>query len=323
MNTSLPKVSVIVAVYNAEAYIDRCMRSLLCQTLKEIEVILVDDGSTDRSGEICDSYAAKDARVKVIHKQNEGVALTRQRGIDSMTGEYSIHVDPDDWIEPDMLEIMYDKAKSENLDIVVCGIIMEFHDRSTEYPQQFSYLDRDGLINSLLHFRLSPNILNKLIRSRIYKDLNIIIPPRLSWGEDMIVCLRVLMSGNKISFIDKCLYHYDRYSNSNSLTSRFDNYRHFKEFIECYPEMRVNFHGKDEIRALNYYVTDIAHKTFYYGDISSIDGIRIFLRYIFIFLNSAHPLRRKLNLIAASIGLAPIVKPIYKRLKKLHGKSNS
>ena len=98
-----PLVSVIVPVYNAEKYIDRCIQSLLSQTLSDIEIIMVDDGSADRSGAICEQYARKDQRINVFHQTNRGVAAARQRGIDMAQGIFSIHVDPDDWIESTML----------------------------------------------------------------------------------------------------------------------------------------------------------------------------------------------------------------------------
>ena len=92
-------VSIIVPVYKVEKYVRQCVDSLLAQTYRNIEVILVDDGSPDNCGAICDEYAAKDCRVKVIHQQNGGVSVARQTGIDHATGEYSIHADPDDWVE--------------------------------------------------------------------------------------------------------------------------------------------------------------------------------------------------------------------------------
>lgn len=115
MNNSL--VSIIVPVYKAEKYIHQCIDSLLAQTYRNIEVILVDDGSPDHCGKICDEYAAKDSRVKVIHQQNGGVSVARQTGIDHATGEYSIHADPDDWVELNMIEELVAKAVSDNADM--------------------------------------------------------------------------------------------------------------------------------------------------------------------------------------------------------------
>ena len=123
MNQGL--VSIIVPVYKAEKYIHQCIDSLLAQTYRNIEVILVDDGSPDNCGKICDEYAAKDCRVKVIHQQNGGVSVARQTGIDHATGEYSIHADPDDWVEPNMIEELVTKAVADNADMVICDFYRE------------------------------------------------------------------------------------------------------------------------------------------------------------------------------------------------------
>ena len=316
MKTDCPKVSVIVAIYMAEAYLDRCMHSLLCQTLKEIEIILVDDGSTDRSGEICDRYAAKDTRVKVIHQENNGVSLARQCGVDNMTGEYSIHVDPDDWIEPDMLETIYAKAKSEDLDIVMCGIVNEFPDRSEEDPPLRGHHDCTDPIRLLLDFKISPSLSNKLIRSELYKKKGMHFPPGLSWGEDMVACLVFFNYETTVGIVERCLYHYDRYSNSLSLTSNSDEIKNFKEFCQIYPVLMATFSKLNGTRLLNKFGTMRAHKTFYYADISAREGIRLFFRHIPMFIHNDEPLHRKINLILSAIGLTPIVKPIYKKLKK-------
>ena len=113
-------VSIIVPVYKAEAYLHHCLDSILAQTFTDWELLLVDDGSPDRSGVICDEYAAKDDRIIVFHKENGGVSSARQKGQDEAQGEYTIHADPDDWVEPTMLEELYKKAKADDADMVIC-----------------------------------------------------------------------------------------------------------------------------------------------------------------------------------------------------------
>lgn len=123
---NLPKISIIVPVYKAEPYLHRCVDSILAQTFTEWELILVDDGSPDQSGKICDEYAKKDQRVKVIHKVNGGVSSARQKGLDEARGEYTIHADPDDWAEPNMLEELYNEASKKEADMVMCDFICEY-----------------------------------------------------------------------------------------------------------------------------------------------------------------------------------------------------
>ncbi len=116
-----PKISIIVPVYNVEKYLDRCIQSLLGQTLKEIEIILVDDGSTDKSPVLCDEYAKKDNRVKVIHKSNEGLGFARNSGMAVAMGEYIAFVDSDDFVSTQMYETLYEKVKDKRLDACFCG----------------------------------------------------------------------------------------------------------------------------------------------------------------------------------------------------------
>ena len=116
----MEKISIIIPVYNVEKYIEECVESVICQTYKEIEIILVDDGSTDRCPEICDSYGGRDSRVQVIHKGNGGLSDARNAGLDIAQGEYIVFVDSDDYIAPDMIEKLYKKAKDKDADMVLC-----------------------------------------------------------------------------------------------------------------------------------------------------------------------------------------------------------
>ena len=122
MNALQPKVSVVVPVYRVEQYLDRCMQSLLTQTLREIEIVLVDDGSPDLCPQMCDAYAAQDDRVRVYHKQNNGLGMARNDGMDRATGEYVTFVDSDDYVAPDMCERMYQAAKEHDADLVLAGM---------------------------------------------------------------------------------------------------------------------------------------------------------------------------------------------------------
>lgn len=119
------KISIILPIYNVEKYLNRCMNSLLNQTLNDIEIIMVDDGSPDNSPKMCDEYAKKDSRVKVIHKRNEGLGYARNSGLEIATGEYVAFVDSDDYIDLSMYAVLYDEAVSSNADAVFCGFKTE------------------------------------------------------------------------------------------------------------------------------------------------------------------------------------------------------
>ena len=144
MNSVTPKISIIVPVYNVEKYLNRCIDSILNQTLEDIELILVDDGSKDGSGQICDEYAVKDCRVRVFHIENGGPAKARNLGIIHAIGEYIGFVDSDDYIESSMYERLYSRAMINNSDVVMCGynivtedsVIHKILNYNSEYSNQ-------------------------------------------------------------------------------------------------------------------------------------------------------------------------------------------
>ena len=212
-----PKVSVIVPVYNAEKYLRKCVDSILAQTFRDFEVILVDDGSPDRSGAICDEYAQKDPRVRVIHKENGGVSSARQCGLDNARGEYTIHADPDDWIEPDMLEALYAKAKAEDADMVICDYYVEFGKKTELKQQQPSALDSETVLREMFQ-RLHGSLCNKLVRRACYKDFQISFPPEVHYSEDLYVVVSLLLHSIKVAYIPRAFYHYNQTANPNSIS---------------------------------------------------------------------------------------------------------
>lgn len=220
-----PTVSVIVPVYNAERSLHRCIDSLLSQTLCDIEVVLVNDGSTDRSGEICDAYRAADPRVKVIHKENQGVAATRMVGIGHATGEYSIQVDSDDWVEPAMLEELHAKAVQEDADMVICDFYYDYDGRKPlkRRVQRPAGNDSLSVLTEMLEYRrISPSLANKLIRHSCYKQFDVHIPSDISHGEDFFTCLSLMRNGSiRIAYLPQAYYHYMQETNSVSLTHTY------------------------------------------------------------------------------------------------------
>ena len=245
----MPKISIIVPVYKAEAYLRRCVDSLLAQTFKDFEILLVDDGSPDRSGEICDEYARKDSRVRVFHKENGGVSSARQCGLDNACGEYTIHADPDDWVEPDMLEALYQKAKSEDADMVICDFYIEQNERQIYSKQQPSALDHETVLRELFQ-QLHGSCWNKLVRRACYTQLDVHFPNGINLWEDQFVNFCLLMNDIKISYLNKAYYHYDLYSNSSSIvrTQCKRNVQEQMKFISYFePRLRKLGNFEDEI----------------------------------------------------------------------------
>ncbi len=216
MENENPKISVIVPVYKAEKYLHKCVDSLLSQTFRDFEVLLVDDGSPDRSGEICDEYARKDNRVRVFHKENGGVSSARQCGLDNARGEYTIHADPDDWVEPNMLEELYRKAKAENADVIVCDYYYEYGNKTIVHKQSFGTTSGKDLIIHIFQMNVSASLWNKLIRKDCIEKAHSAFPKDINIGEDYCFLVSTLMCAEKVVYIGSLFYHYVR--NEQSLT---------------------------------------------------------------------------------------------------------
>ena len=233
MNQGL--VSIIVPVYKAEKYIHQCIDSLLAQTYKNIEVILVDDGSPDHCGKICDEYAAKDCRVKVIHQQNGGVSVARQTGIDHATGEYSIHADPDDWVELNMIEELVAKAVADNADMVICDFYRESKSEKTcDCQNPGDDLSASAVLRKILSQQLHGSCCNKLVnRSRI-EGIGF-TPEDLCILEDELYNIRILARKIKVSYLPKAFYHY-RVENEHSLCNTISE-KSFKSKVKAVREI--------------------------------------------------------------------------------------
>lgn len=214
----MPKVSVIVPIYKAEKYLNRCLDSILAQTMADFELLLIDDGSPDRSGEICDEYAKKDSRIRVFHQENGGVASARQLGIDNAKGEYSIHADPDDWVEPDMLKEMYGEAKRHDADMVIADYYYETTGGQKYYTQKPKTLDNDCIIEQLISGEIHGSTCNKLVRTELYARHNVHFPLNMTCMEDTFVICSLLMHNIRVEYIPQAFYHYDAVINENSLT---------------------------------------------------------------------------------------------------------
>lgn len=216
-----PSISVIVAIYQSEPFLVRCLESIRNQTFSDFEVLLVDDGSTDGSGSICDEYASLDSRFRVFHKSHEGRSLTRKCGVDNAVGEYTIHCDSDDWMESNMLEILFNEAKSNNVDILLSAVWMEGKGGSLYRAQRPTVLDADTIISEMYE-TVSPSLWNKLIKRDCYRDAYVRFNNDVEYGEDLYILIQLLRHPFKISYIPNALYHYDRYSNKNSITKNSD-----------------------------------------------------------------------------------------------------
>lgn len=309
----VPKISVIVAVYKAENYLRRCMDSLLAQTFKDFEILLVDDGSPDQSGEICDEYAAKDSRVRVFHKANGGVSSARQCGMDNARGEYTIHVDPDDWGEATMLEDLYRKAKGEDADMVICDYYVEEGDKVEYIKQKPSDLDRETVQRELFQ-KLHGSLWNKLIKRICYKEGDVRFPIDLNVSEDLYVCLFLLETIQNVAYLPKAYYHYDRFANVNSLTKECgvkEYWQHVK-LLTLFKEKGFNHKCR---REYNTYWAMVAYEAFYLNVYSAVQYRRTFFKDVIYLLHCDTSLRIRLIIFLSSIGLKNMIFSLYTYLK--------
>ena len=229
------KISVIVPVYKVEPYLRKCLDSIVGQTYRNLEIILVDDGSPDNCGAICDEYAAGDERIKVIHKENGGVASARNAGLDMATGDYIGWVDSDDWIEPEMFEAMLEAMASRNADIVICGRQEHYPDKSFQMGwQQEEILDKERAMALLVEDDLVRSYLwDKLWRRELFDGVRV---PGLKVFEDMAIMYQIFKKAECVVCLPDVFYHYEHNETgltaAPSLKSRMDFYQVSRERYE-------------------------------------------------------------------------------------------
>lgn len=232
MKQSLPLISIIVPVYRTEQYLRQCVDSLLAQTYNRIEIILVDDGSPDGSGGICEEYAAKDPRVKVIHQENGGLSAARNTGLDHATGEYVMFVDSDDWISPDNCEKAVAVARARDVDVVIWSYRREYPDRSLDRhifaeEQAFTGEAYRRLFLKVLGDTVTPETLDSLSSAcnKLYKLEGVaqsvrFVDTKIIGTEDLLYNVQVFLRAQNAYYLREAFYHY-RKDNQHSLTKTY------------------------------------------------------------------------------------------------------
>lgn len=204
----MEKISIIIPVYNIEKYIRECLDSVVNQTYKDLEIIIVDDGSTDNSGAICDEYVSRDKRIKVIHQTNAGAANAKNTALDHVTGEYVAFLDSDDFVSEDWISTMYQSMKQYNADIVECGFDKVFINQtvnSVAYMDEMVYSPKEYFAQYFEHWE-SVLFCNKLFRADLLKNIRFRKERRCI--DDEFFTYKVISLANKIVRIKEVLYHY-------------------------------------------------------------------------------------------------------------------
>lgn len=216
-----PKVSIIVPAYNAEKFLTRCLNSITAQTMPDFECIVVDDGSTDKTGEIAESFAKIDLRFRVIHQENRGVAIARQTGLDESCGIYTIQFDSDDWVEPNLLAELVPYAESIEADMVIFDCIQTLPPPIGDVYecQRPGSLEAYAIFGQMLRPDLHASLWNKLIKKSLYEKYGIRFVPGMLM-EDQYICLCLLAHPIKVGYLPMALYHYDRTQNPQSTVNR-------------------------------------------------------------------------------------------------------
>lgn len=209
-------ISIIVPIYNVEKYLEKCIESILNQTYRNLQIILVDDGSEDSSLDICRRYEVIDSRITVIHKQNEGLVCARKTGIQAAVGEFIGYVDSDDWIEPGMYEMLYENMIQYNVDLVETAHFCDIEDISQKIDVKIKpgfYLQHEILPIMLCdedfdECRIAPYVWSKLFKREILLDVQMQVDDRISLGEDAAVTYPYIVKSKKIYISDCAGYHY-------------------------------------------------------------------------------------------------------------------
>lgn len=259
------KISVIIPMYNSKKYIERCINSIRNQTLKELEIIVVDDESTDGSHELCQALAAKDERVHLIRQQNAGPGLARNRGLKEAKGEYIAFVDSDDTIAPDMYEAMYKAATEVQADACLCGFSqVEVDGTKIPNPNPLGgkcFADKEVITEVLLNilgsrpdaesdFVLGISVWKGIYSRKVINDNELLFKSeRIYYSEDTMFNVDYFLRSQKVVMLKECFYEYQKNETSFTATYKTDmhdkNIRFFKEVdknikqLDCYPEARM------------------------------------------------------------------------------------
>lgn len=236
-------ISVIVPIYNGTEYLHKCVESILKQTYRDLEIILVDDGSAYLCGKVCDEYAKQDGRIRVIHKENGGSTSARKAGLEIAAGEFVGFVDGDDWIEPDYYEKMVLAQEKTGADIVLSG---HFHDIGTDSRQvrdnfPVGVYTREQLLPTLLYagrffeYGVQPHMVTKLFKKEIAVKVQTCVDNRIIIGEDAAVVYPGVLEAEKVYISDICAYHYIQHPNSmtkREVKNRAEIYSLLFEYLE-------------------------------------------------------------------------------------------
>lgn len=308
-----------MAVYKAENYIRRCLDSIRKQTLTDFEVLMIDDGSPDRSGEICEEYSRMDPRFLTFHQENKGVGAVRHFGINQAKGIYSIHVDSDDWIEPDMFELMYNKITETNTKICICNLFLEYTDKTVLNFKRDSILFNNTNFNNISCVdKTIGGLWNKLIETKSIQRVNLQKINDLKVFEDAYILLMLSKHILYYCSVQKGLYHYDQYINNNSLFRFYRKRNNGQSVIKFIEIAFLQGIYNDNRQYFDDLLVACANEASLFDDVSRKEFIMTYKKYFKQIFLSKTPIRRKLNIISTLIGTQKLTSSFYKATRSIY-----
>ncbi len=245
------KVTIITPIYNAEKYIEKCAVSLFEQDFENIEYIFVNDCTPDSSmggvERVLEKYPNRKPNVKIIHhEENKGSGATRKTGIENATGEYTIQIDSDDWVELDMISELYKKAKETNADIVACDYFENTKGKDIYIKQNYEGLSPQEVVKEFYNGNIHSSMANKLIKRSLYTANAIYPPTEISWHEDMWLNTRLFTVAETLAYVPKAFLHYRRdnsYSTLHTLTNKhIEDFKFFATTTKSFLQEHKVYH---------------------------------------------------------------------------------
>lgn len=290
-----PKISVIIPIYNVEDYLEKCLSSVTSQSYTNLEIICVDDGSSDSSGDILDQFAARDSRIVAIHQTNEGVSAARNTALDRCTGDFIGFVDGDDWLEPDMYETLIDNVTADDIDISACGYFEDEGDISTPVANLLPVPEEPMEVRAFLKYiyirdkyrGVTGYPWSRLFRRAVLRENGIKFAPEVHISEDQIFTAQCFLSGRKHIYTHKPLYHYVQRNDSamHSARQRLDGLGSctaYQKMIDLYEEHSIEPFVVDYVKRFYVYHASILLKmALEYNDADKVEILKENIRKYF------------------------------------------
>ena len=312
---NVPKVSIIVPVYKTEAFLKQCVDSILSQTFRDYELILVDDCSPDNCPGICEEYAKSDPRIKVVHNSvNLGLVKTRQAGLARSSCEYIQFVDSDDWIEDNMTERLYRKAGEEGCDIVHCDVI-RFDGAKLEHTKPFDIrgMEKKDIIVNMIKDNLQGFLVNRLFKRHLF---NGVVWPDYALREDVVTSIQLFLNAESYGYEHSILYHY-RFNEDSISSSNKNRYRLIREVYENFKKLDTTLKSRPDYdlyrpamaKMLKMYRTNDRFRPYYYAKRFFMSFVPYGMIVLFR-VHAGHSIKKFLSLFAPYGAIV-----IYNRLK--------